>query len=102
MLVRITRWSLILAPVVAGVLVLVLGTAGSISTLFGVFLIGIAPIIWMWNWFVRMAFEEEQQKETPPPAEPPRDEARPPVPHEHGSVHHHPERRLSRHPRRRS
>jgi len=56
MTVRATRWFLITAPVVAGILVLIFGTAGSISTTFGIVLIGIGPIVWMWNWLIRMSF----------------------------------------------
>ena len=65
MLIRTTRWSLITAPAVAGVALLIFGTAGSISAAFGVFLIGLAPIIWMWNWFLRMSFaDDEREQET--------------------------------------
>jgi hypothetical protein len=65
MFVRLLRWFLIVAPVVAGVLLLILGTAGAISTAFGVTLIGIAAIVWMWNWFIRMSFNDSaRERET--------------------------------------
>jgi hypothetical protein len=62
MLTRLTRWFLIAAPLVAGVLLLILGTAGAISTAFGVTLIGIAAIVWMWNWFIRMSFNDRARE----------------------------------------
>ncbi len=63
MFVRFVRWFLILAPVLAGVLLLIFGTDGAISSTFGMVLIGIGPIVWMWNWFLRMSFDEEDRKE---------------------------------------
>jgi len=66
MIVRTTRWFLIAAPVVAGILVLIFGTAGSISTAFGIVLIGIGPIVWLWNWLVRMSFGEDARAGKPP------------------------------------
>jgi uncharacterized membrane protein len=60
---RAIRWLLITAPVVAGIVVLLVGTAGAISTTFGMVLIGIGPIAWMWNWLVRMSFDDEQSQE---------------------------------------
>jgi hypothetical protein len=61
-LARIARWSLVLAPMIAGVALLIFGTAGGISTGFGITLIGIGPMVWLWNWFIRMAFTEEADK----------------------------------------
>jgi hypothetical protein len=58
MFVRATRWFLIGAPAVAGILLLIFGTAGAISEAFGMTLIGIALLIWMSNWFIRMTFED--------------------------------------------
>jgi hypothetical protein len=106
MLVRFTRWSLITAPVVAGVLVLILGTAGSISTLFGWFLICLAPIVWMWNWLVRMSFNEDNAEHESPVANR-RDDEPTPIPktpqrHHQDVVPHHARQRLTRPPRRRS
>jgi hypothetical protein len=69
MIVRATRWFLISAPVVAGILVLIFGTAGSISTTFGIVLIGIGPIVWMWNWLVRMSFGDDDGARQPPTRE---------------------------------
>lgn len=63
MLTRVTRWFLIMAPVVAGAALLIFGTAGGISVAFGIVLIGMGPVIWMWNWFIRMSFDEEREKE---------------------------------------
>lgn len=63
MLTRALRWFLIVAPVLAGVLVLILGTAGSISVTFGIVLIGIGPTVWMWNWFLRMSFDDYDDRE---------------------------------------
>jgi hypothetical protein len=65
MTVRATRWFLITAPVVAGILVLIFGTAGSISTTFGIVLIGIGPIVWMWNWLIRMSFVADDRARKP-------------------------------------
>jgi hypothetical protein len=62
MTARAIRWFLILAPVLAGVVLLIVGSAESVSTAFGIVLIGIGPIIWMWNWFIRMSFDEEREK----------------------------------------
>jgi hypothetical protein len=87
MLTRAVRWFLIAAPVVAGVVLLIFGTAGAISEAFGITLIGIAPIVWMWNWFIRMSFDEQSRereseareqrvreqrrlRQTPPPRKP--------------------------------
>lgn len=61
--IRATRWFLIAAPVVAGILVLLLGTAGTISITFGIVLIGIGPMAWLWNWLIRMSFEDDQGRE---------------------------------------
>jgi hypothetical protein len=69
MLVRATRWFLIGAPVVGGVLVLIFGTAGSISTSFGIVLIGIGPIIWLWNCFGRMSFDDDDRTSKTAPRE---------------------------------
>jgi hypothetical protein len=55
---RTSRWILIGAPAVAGILLLIFGTEGSISVAFGVTLIGISPLIWLANWFVRMTFDD--------------------------------------------
>jgi hypothetical protein len=102
MVAHVTRWFLIAAPVVAGIMVLIFGTAGSISTTFGIVLIGIGPIVWMWNWFVRMSFEEERSASEPPAREEPEHKEQP-------SQHVHPEpapghtrKQLTRRPRRRS
>jgi hypothetical protein len=62
-LARAVRWSLIIAPVLAGIALLIFGTAGGISTGFGITLIGIGAIVWLWNWFLRMAFDEEADKQ---------------------------------------
>lgn len=65
MLGSATRWFMIAAPAVAGVVLLIFGTAGATSVAFGVTLIGLAPIIWMWNWFIRMSFDDhDRDKET--------------------------------------
>jgi hypothetical protein len=99
-LVRVTRWFMIGAPVVAGILVLILGTAGSISTTFGIVLIGIGPIIWMWNWLIRMSFDEEDHLPSAPPGRtPPGPE--PQRLHRH-QVPRHPRGKPTRAPRRRS
>jgi hypothetical protein len=58
MLVRIIRWFCIAAPLVAGVALIVFGTAGGISVAFGATLIGVALTVWIWNVFVRMSFAE--------------------------------------------
>lgn len=64
MLVRSTRLFLIIVPAAAGIALLIFGTAGGISTAFGVSLIGIAAIVWMWNWLVRISFDwEDRDKE---------------------------------------
>lgn len=94
MVTRATRWFSIAAPVVAGILVLILGTAGSISTTFGVVLIGLGPIIWMWNWLIRMSLDDERDDE-PPARAPARRELRPPV-----QVKHHPGTAVPRRPPR--
>jgi hypothetical protein len=122
-LARVTRWSLIITPILAGIALLIFGTAGGISVGFGITLIGIGPIVWMWNWLLRMAFDEEAEKqaaseraraeraqsavtEQPPPGEPPTDieHQRPPAGlHEHPAPHaprEHP-RPTRRDPRRR-
>jgi hypothetical protein len=104
MLVRAIRWFLIAAPVVAGILVLILGTAGSISTSFGIVLIGIGLVVWMWNWFVRMSFSDDDDEKPAPATAPERQR------HEaHPSQRLHPEpaprhsrRKLTPPPRRRS
>jgi hypothetical protein len=57
------RWFLIGAPAVAGVLLLIFGTEGSISVAFGVTLIGIAPLIWLSNWFIRMTFADDNREQ---------------------------------------
>jgi hypothetical protein len=62
MLTRATRWFVIAAPLVAGILLLIFGTAGAISEAFGLTLIGIALMVWMWNWFVRMSFAEDTRE----------------------------------------
>ena len=100
MLVRATRWFLITAPVVAGILVIVLGTAGSISTTFGIVLIGIGPIVWMWNWLVRMSFEEEPASERRTPRARPEQPAEE-RPHRQPAPGHD-AAKLTRRPRRRS
>ena len=58
MLIRFVRWFCIGAPLLAGVALIIFGTSGGISVAFGVTLIGISLIVWMWNWFVRMSFAE--------------------------------------------
>ncbi len=58
MLTRAARWFLIGAPAVAGILLLIFGTAGSISVAFGVTLIAIAALVWLSNWFIRMSFDD--------------------------------------------
>jgi hypothetical protein len=102
MLVRVTRWFLIAAPVVAGILVLILGTAGSISTSFGIVLIGIGFVVWMWNWFVRMSFGDDDQERNASVREQQGHEAEP-LPRLHREpAPHHRRRKLTRTPRRRS
>jgi hypothetical protein len=102
MLVRVTRWFLIAAPVVAGILVLIFGTAGSISTSFGIVLIGIGLVVWMWNWFVRMSFGDDDEARDAPEREQQGHEAQPSQPlHREPGPHHH-RRKLTRSPRRRS
>jgi hypothetical protein len=102
MLVRGIRWFLIAAPVVAGILVLILGTAGSISTSFGIVLIGIGFVVWMWNWFVRMSFSDDDQERNAPAREQPGHEAQPSQRlHREPAPHHH-RRKLTRAPRKRS
>lgn len=102
MLVRVTRWFLIAAPVVAGILVLIFGTAGSISTSFGIVLIGIGFVVWMWNWFVRMSFDDDDQARNEPKPEQQDHEAQPSQRlHREPTPHHH-RRNLTRRPRRRS
>jgi hypothetical protein len=99
-LVRATRWFLICAPVVAGILVLSFGTAGGISTAFGIVLIGIGPIVWMWNWLVRMSFEESDRIPAPTRDEQDREPRcpQPPAAGDPGSIH--PRKKLARTPRR--
>jgi hypothetical protein len=102
MLVRAARWFLIGAPVLAGILVLIFGTAGSISITFGIVLIGIGPIIWLWNWLVRMSFEEDDRAGAPAERE-----RQDPGPHRQEQPpgharHRHSRRRATRLPRRRS
>jgi len=65
MIVRTTRRLLIAGPVVAGIVVMIFGTAGSISTTFGIVLIGIGPIVWMWSWLIRMSFDEDDRVRKP-------------------------------------
>ncbi|MBO0768843.1 MAG: hypothetical protein J2O48_09195, partial [Solirubrobacterales bacterium] len=50
-----------MAPLVAGALVLVFGTAGSISVILGWVLMGLTPIIWLWDWFVRISFDADDR-----------------------------------------
>ncbi|WP_249011388.1 hypothetical protein [Conexibacter sp. DBS9H8] len=71
------RWFLIIAPAVAGVVLMIFGTAGTISTAFGVTLIVIALMLWLWNWFIRMSFLETLAPRPHPPAaaDPPEDVA---------------------------
>jgi len=106
MLTRATRWFLITGPVVAGILVLIFGTAGTVSVTLGIVLIGIGPIVWLWNWFIRMSFddyEEREQQRKAERAEPPHVEPQhpaeqlhhpaPQTPHRHSHVRHAPRRR---------
>jgi hypothetical protein len=102
MLVRATRWFLIAAPVVAGILVLIFGTAGSISTSFGIVLIGIGFVVWMWNWFVRMSFDDDDQARNAPAREQKGHEAQPSQRLHREPAPHHRRRKLTRRPRRRS
>src|ERR1700722_10517916 len=102
MLVRATRWFLIAAPVVAGILVLIFGTAGSISISFGIVLIGIGFVIWMWNWFVRMSFDENDEVRNPPESEEQSHEEHAPQPLHREATPGHARRKLTRAPRRRS
>jgi hypothetical protein len=107
MLVRATRWFLIGAPVVAGILVLIFGTAGSISTTFGIVLIGIGPIVWMWNWLVRMSFDEGRPEQPHVPDQPRGSEpSSKPGQHEpaprHREAADHRRARVTRTPRKRS
>jgi hypothetical protein len=132
MIVRVTRWFLITAPVVAGIIVLIFGTAGGISTTFGVVLIGIGPIVWLWNWLIRMSFAEDDRasednrvtegdrtseddrtrngdraSEDDRARKPPTPEQQGPKTHSPQQVHHEPaphhhRRKLTRPPRRRS
>ncbi len=60
MLTRATRWFVIAAPAVAGVLLLIFGTQGVTSEFFGWTLIAIAAMVWMSNWFIRMTFDEDK------------------------------------------
>jgi len=100
MLVRATRWFMIVAPVAAGILVLILGTAGSISTTFGIVLIGLGPIIWMWNFFLRMSFDEEDEAPEPPVPERQALERQPRSRLHRAPAGRHPRPKLSRLPRR--
>jgi fatty acid desaturase len=59
MLTRATRWFLIAAPGLAGILLLIFGTAGATSQAFGLTLIAIAVMVWLWNWFIRMSFDDQ-------------------------------------------
>jgi hypothetical protein len=108
------RWSLIAAPVLAGVVLLIFGTAGGISTAFGLTLIGIGATVWMWNWFLRMAFDEEAgkqaareqaQRDRDQPAQAP-ERSQPSTLHQHPSSaapqghEHQPERTVRRRRRR--
>jgi hypothetical protein len=102
MLVRATRWFLITAPVVAGILVLIFGTAGSISISFGIVLIGIGFVIWMWNWFVRMSFDENDDAKNAPGREQQGREEHAPQRLHREAAPGHPRRKLTRTPRRRS
>jgi hypothetical protein len=61
--IRAARWFLIGAPGVAGILLLIFGTAGSISVAFGATLIGLSPLIWLANWFVRMTFDDDSREQ---------------------------------------
>lgn len=109
MLTRLTRWFLITAPIVAGTALLIFGTAGGISIAFGIVLIGISPIVWMWNWFIRMSFDEEREKAerarerraAEPPTKPPPERPVQPERHRQPPVTHHRPRELTRPPRRR-
>ncbi len=59
------RWLVIGAPAVAGIVLLIFGTAGGISVAFGITLIGITALIWMSNWFIRMSFDDHgRERET--------------------------------------
>jgi hypothetical protein len=102
MLVRATRWFLIGAPVVAGILVLILGTAGSISTTFGIVLIGIGPIVWMWNWLVRMSFDEGSSEQPSGPETSSRAAHHEPPSRHRQAADRHRRARLTRTPRKRS
>ena len=102
MMVRAIRWFLIAAPVVAGILVLIFGTAGSISTTFGIVLIGIGPIVWMWNWLVRMSFAADDRPMTPPEPEHKAREAKSPHRVPHKLTARHSGNKLTRTPRKRS
>jgi hypothetical protein len=102
MFVRAIRWFLIAAPVLAGILVLIFGTAGSISVSFGIVLIGIGFVVWMWNWFVRMSFDDHDQPRSAPADEQQRNEAQPSQRVHPSPTPDHPRKKLTRAPRRRS
>jgi hypothetical protein len=93
---------LIAAPVVAGIVVLFLGTAGSISTSFGIVLIGIGFVVWMWNWFVRMSFGDDDDARNAPTPEQRGHEAQPSRRLHREPTTRHPRRKSTRAPRRRS
>jgi hypothetical protein len=102
MLVRATRWFLVAAPVLAGILVMIFGTAGSISTTFGIVLIGIGPIVWMWNWLVQMSFDDDDRPSRPAPPEQQTHQEQCPQRPNREPAPRHPRRKLTRVPRRRS
>jgi hypothetical protein len=123
MLTRLIRWFLIAAPAIAGGLLLIFGTAGATSEAFGWTLIGIAALVWLSNFFIRMTFDEDkfereaherelraeaqqrrlERREPPELPEPPEHARRSESPQESSLTGHleHPkaaERPLSRHP----
>ena len=62
MLARTTRWLLISTPVLAGIVVLIAGTARAISVAFGIPLISIGGLVWMSNWFIRLSFDDHGRR----------------------------------------
>ena len=102
MIVRATRWFLIVAPILAGVMLLVFGTAGAVSQAFGVTLIGIAAMVWMVNWFIRMTFDDDaRDKETLAREERAREQRLALQPRPVAPAPHHPAHKLGRLGRRR-
>jgi len=97
MIVRTTRRLLIAGPVVAGIVVMIFGTAGSISTTFGIVLIGIGPIVWMWSWLIRMSFDEDDRVRKPTGREE-QGHAEPPQRIHHERAPPHPRKTLTQRP----